>query len=83
MIVTGDPAPTPGGALPLLLSIEVTRQLCGRRGRGWVYERISEGDFESITDGGRRLVLTQSVLHYIERKRAEARGPDTQMGRSA
>jgi len=62
-----------GTALPPLMSVEATRVACGGRGRGWVYERINGGDFETITDGGRRLIVTESILAWLERKRDEER----------
>ena len=62
-----------GTALPPLMSVEATRVACGGRGRGWVYEQINSGDFETIVDGGRRLVVTESVLAWLERKRNQAR----------
>ena len=61
--------PVIGGALPPLLSVDTTRLACGGRGRGWVYERINAGDFETITDGSRRLIVTESVLHWIDLQR--------------
>jgi hypothetical protein len=56
-----------------LLSVEATRAACGGRGRAWVYQRIAAGDFETITDGSRRLIVTESVLQWLEQKRGEAR----------
>ena len=58
--------------LPPLMSVEDTRAALGGRGRGWVYERIAAGDFETIVDGSRRLIVSESVLRWIEAKRAEA-----------
>lgn len=62
-----------GGALPPLLSVEATRAACGGRGRGWVYKRIAAGDFETITDGARRLIVSESILRWLNAKRVEAR----------
>ena len=59
--------------LPPLMSIEATRMAAGRRGRGWVYDRIAAGDFETILDGSRRLVVTESFLKWLDMKRAESR----------
>ena len=59
--------------LPPRMSIERTRAAAGGRGRGWVYERIAAGDFETILDGSRRLVVTESFLKWLDTKRAEAR----------
>lgn len=56
--------------LPFLLSVNATRRACGNRGRGWVYERLSCGDFESVVEGGRRLIVTSTVLAFIDRLRA-------------
>jgi hypothetical protein len=60
------------GALPPLLSVNATRAACGDRGRAWVYERMAAGDFETITDGGRRLIVTESIFQWLDVKRAEA-----------
>jgi len=58
--------------LPVLMSIDRTREAAGGRGRGWVYERIEAGDFETILDGSRRMVVTASFLEWIESKRTES-----------
>ncbi len=63
----------PNTELPALMSVDRTREFMGRRGRGWVYDRIRSGDFETVVDGGRRLILTASVLQYVERLRVETR----------
>jgi hypothetical protein len=55
--------------LPPLLTVETTRRLGGGRGRGWVYERIKQGDFESIRDGRRIFIVTESFLAWIQSKR--------------
>jgi hypothetical protein len=68
---------TGGSALPPLLSVNATRAACGDRGRAWVYERIKTGDFETITDGARRLIVTESILRWLDAKRAEARDTRT------
>ena len=67
----------PSTEMPALMSVDRTRQFMGGRGRGWVYERIRAGDFETVLDGGRRLVVTESVLRYIERLRADSRDAES------
>src|SRR5688572_22559535 len=37
----------------------------------WVYERIADGDFQSIKASGKRLITGASVVAYIEKKKAE------------
>jgi len=58
-------------SLPPLMSVDATKLACGGRGRRWVYERIAVGDFESFKDGSRTLIVSESVLAWIERKRQE------------
>lgn len=58
--------------LPPLMSIDRTRAAGGGRGRGWVYERIATGDFETILDGSRRLIVTESFLKWLDSKRNES-----------
>lgn len=53
----------------LLMTVEDTRAVCGRRGREWVYARIAAGDFQSVKQGGRRLLFADSVRAYVERLR--------------
>ena len=56
-----------------LMSIDKTREMGGGRGMGWVYARIAAGDFEVIVEGSRRLVVTESFLKWLEKKRADSR----------
>jgi len=46
--------------------------MLGGRGRGKVYALLDAGELESVKDGGRRLILTESLLAYVERLRAHA-----------
>ena len=54
----------------LLLTIEETRQVIGGRGRGHVYALLKSGALESVLDGTRRFVLTESVRRYVEKLRS-------------
>jgi hypothetical protein len=62
-----------GGALPPLLPVKTVQIVCGGRGRGWVYEKINDGTFEVIHDGGRTFVIAESVLAYIQERRETER----------
>jgi len=64
-VVFKSPAITP------LVSINEARRLLGGRGRGRIYELMASGDLESVVDRGRRLIVSESLLRYVERLRAE------------
>ena len=49
-----------------LISVDEARRLLGGRGRGRIYELLKEGSLESVTDGGRRFILTDSLYAFIE-----------------
>lgn len=34
---------------------------------------VSRGELESVMEGGRRLVVVESIREYVERRRSEAR----------
>jgi excisionase family DNA binding protein len=51
---------------PPLVSVTKTMWLLGERGRGTVYRLIESGEIESVKSGSRRLVVTSSILAYIE-----------------
>ena len=40
--------------------------MLGGRGRGKIYALIESGDLESVKDGNRRLIVTETLLAYIE-----------------
>ena len=70
--MTGS-VPSIGGAMPPLLPVKAVQLVCGGRGRGWVYEKINDGTFEVVHDGGRTFIVAESVAAYIERLRAAGR----------
>ena len=51
---------------PPLVSITKTMWILGGRGRGTVYRLIDSDELKSVKDGSRRLVVTSSILAYIE-----------------
>ena len=59
-------------ALPPLISVNEARRLLGGRGRGRIYELLASGDLESVVDGSRRFVVSESVTRYIERLRSSS-----------
>jgi hypothetical protein len=60
------------GTAPLI-SVNEARRLLGGRGRGRIYELLASGDLESVVDGKRRFIVTESLTRYIARLRAETR----------
>ena len=60
----------------LLSSINETRRLLGGRGRGRIYEWIADGSLESVTDGGRRFIVTDSISRLVERMRLESQSEE-------
>ena len=55
-----------------LVSVDEARRLLGGRGRGRIYELLKEGSLESVTDGGRRFILAESLYTFIETLKANA-----------
>ena len=53
-----------------LVSVDEARRLLGGRGRGRIYELLKEGSLESVTDGGRRFIVTDSIFAFIEKLKA-------------
>jgi excisionase family DNA binding protein len=51
---------------PPLSSVSQAMWMLGGRGRGTVYRLIEAGDLESVKSGSRRLVVTSSIITYIE-----------------
>lgn len=56
----------PISTYPPLVSITESQRMLGGRGRGKIYALLASGELESVKDGGRRLVITESLLIYIE-----------------
>jgi hypothetical protein len=48
-----------------LISVNEARRLLGGRGRGRIYELLRQGALKSVTDGGRRFILTDSLYAYV------------------
>ena len=48
-----------------LVSVDEARRLLGGRGRGHVYQLIREGSLSSVMDGGRRLIIGESLLAHV------------------
>jgi len=55
-----------------LVSVDEARRLLGGRGRGRIYELLKEGSLESVMDGGRRFILTDSLYAFVESLRTTA-----------
>jgi len=51
---------------PPLTSVTKAMWMLGGRGRGTVYGLIESGDLKAVKSGSRRLVVTSSILAYIE-----------------
>ena len=49
-----------------LVSVDEARKLLGGRGRGRIYELLKQGSLESVMDGGRRFILTDSIFAFVE-----------------
>ena len=49
-----------------LISVNEARRLLGGRGRGRIYELLKQGSLESVMDGGRRFILTDSLYGFVE-----------------
>ena len=49
-----------------LVSVDEARRLLGGRGRGRIYELLKQGSLESVMDGGRRFILTDSIFTFVE-----------------
>ncbi|NQW21255.1 MAG: transcriptional regulator [Chloroflexi bacterium] len=49
-----------------LISVDEARRLLGGRGRGRIYELLKEGLLESVTDGSRRFIVTDSLYAFID-----------------
>jgi hypothetical protein len=57
---------------PPLVSVDEARRLLGGRGRGRIYELLKQGSLESVLDGGRRFILTDSIFAFVESLKTEA-----------
>lgn len=46
----------------------VAQTMMGRsgRGRGRIYELINSNEIDSVKDGGRRMIVTESIFAYIK-----------------
>jgi len=51
---------------PPLSSVTKTQWMLGGRGRAKIYALLASGDLQSIKDGNRRLIITDSILAYID-----------------
>jgi len=51
---------------PPLVSVTVAQTILGGRGRGRIYELIKSEDINSVKDGSRRMIVTESVFTYIK-----------------
>jgi hypothetical protein len=49
-----------------LVSVDEARRMLGGRGRGRIYELLKKGSLESVVDGGRRFILTDSIFAFVE-----------------
>lgn len=67
---------TETASYPPLVSITETMWMLGGRGRGTVYRLIDSDELESVKDGSRRLVVTSSILAYIESLKISTEGND-------
>ncbi len=56
---------------PLLISIADAGRHLGCS-RGQIYKLLAEGDLEAVKLGARRMLVTASVLAYVNRLRAAA-----------
>ena len=59
---------------PPLISVTEAQKMLGGRGRGKIYALLASTELESIKDGNRRLILTSSLLAYVESLRASIGG---------
>jgi hypothetical protein len=50
---------------PPLVSVTVAQTMLGGRGRGRIYELIDNNQIDSVKDGGRRMLITESIFAYI------------------
>ena len=51
---------------PPLISVAEAQKMLGGRGRGKIYALLASTELESVKDGGRRLIVTESLLNYVE-----------------
>jgi hypothetical protein len=51
---------------PPLVSVTEAQRMLGGRGRGKIYSLLASTELESVKDGGRRLIVTESLLSYVE-----------------
>jgi hypothetical protein len=51
---------------PPLISVTEAQKMLGGRGRGKIYALLASTELESVKDGGRRLIVTESLLSYVE-----------------
>ena len=49
---------------PPLVSVTEAQKMLG--GRGKIYALLASTELESVKDGGRRLIVTESLLSYVE-----------------
>ena len=61
---------------PPLVSVTEAQRMLGGRGRGKIYALIESKHLQSVKDGSRRLIVTETLLAYVESlKLAEAGEP--------
>ena len=51
---------------PPLISVTEAQKMLGGRGRGKIYALLASSELDSVKDGNRRLILTASLLAYVE-----------------
>jgi len=51
---------------PPLVSVAVAQTILGGRGRGRIYELIKTENIDSVLDGKRRMIISESIFTYIE-----------------
>ena len=54
-------------AYPPLVNVTEARKMLGGRGRGKIYKLIDGNEIDSVKDGNRRMIVTASILAYIDR----------------
>lgn len=59
---------------PPLTSIAKTQSMLGDRGRATINRLLVSGNLESVKSGRRRLIVTSSILAYVERLKAAGAG---------
>jgi len=59
---------------PPLISVTEAQKMLGGRGRGKIYALLATSELDSVKDGNRRLILTATLLTYVESLKVKGEG---------